>query len=350
MTNGDNIQKAREAFYDEISGAGLAPLWTVLSSLVSSEPRPRMLPASWRYQCVREYLMKAGDLIGAEEAERRVLMLENPAARGQARITQSLYAGLQLILPGEIAPCHRHTQSALRFVMEGEGAYTAVDGEKAFMSRFDLVLTRARAWHEHGNASDGPMIWLDGLDIPMVSFFDASFSEKLPNGQSEHAETRPAGDTIRRHDAHLRLVAGAGESEQQDFFHYRFTEWRRALLEMTKQVWPDESDGVMMEFRNPRDGGSVMPTISAFCSFFPCGFSGQSRRTTEGVVSVVVEGEGEAQIGDELVALEPRTVLVTPPWTHRRVRARSDLILFSYSDRAAQQRLGLWRQEARGAS
>ena len=121
--------------------------------------------------------MEAGRLITAEEAERRVLILENPALRGQSCITASLYAGLQLILPGEVAPAHRHTQSALRLVLDGDGAYTAVDGERTTMRRGDFIITPSWTWHDHGNLGDQPVVWLDGLDIPIVRFFDAGFAE-----------------------------------------------------------------------------------------------------------------------------------------------------------------------------
>ncbi|MGH7030041.1 MAG: cupin domain-containing protein, partial [Stellaceae bacterium] len=120
----------REAFYRQISGSNLAPLWERLHGLVTAQPVTPCLPAIWRYREVRPYLMQAGGLISAEEATRRVLILENPGLKGQTSITHSLFAGLQLILPGEVAPAHRHTQSALRFIIEGSGAYTAVDGER----------------------------------------------------------------------------------------------------------------------------------------------------------------------------------------------------------------------------
>ena len=168
----------REAFYGAIAQLGLAPLWESLHVLVSRIPQTPALPAIWDYDgVVRPYLMQSGQLITAREAERRVLILENPGLRGKASITHSLYAGLQLILPGEIAPAHRHTQSALRFVIEGRGAYTAVEGERTLMQPGDFVITPSWTWHDHGNETDEPMVWLDGLDIPLVGFFDASFAE-----------------------------------------------------------------------------------------------------------------------------------------------------------------------------
>ena len=151
--------------------------------------------------------MRAGTLISASQAERRVLILENPGLPGHSGITPSLYAGLQLILPGEIAPAHRHTQCALRFVIEGEGAYTSVDGEKAIMHPFDLVLTPGGQWHDHGNTTKMPMIWLDGLDIPTVRHFDASFAEKY--AEDQFPQSVPAGDSLEVYGRNLRPLPRA---------------------------------------------------------------------------------------------------------------------------------------------
>src|SRR5881396_11319 len=124
----------REAFYKKIDGENLTALWTVMGDLITSEPKSACRPHLWKFDAVRAYMMEAGQLITAKEAERRVLILENPGLRGQSRITSSLYAGVQLVMPGEVAASHRHAASALRFVLEGEGtAYTAVDGERTTM-------------------------------------------------------------------------------------------------------------------------------------------------------------------------------------------------------------------------
>ena len=139
--------------YTEMQPRNLYPLWEVLGALVTPNPRSAAQVHRWRYADARAYLLRAGDLISAAQAERRVLIMENPGLPGTSSVTPSLYAGLQLILPGEVAPCHRHAQCALRFVMQGEGAFTAVDGEKAVMHTFDLVLTMARPW-QHLVAAD----------------------------------------------------------------------------------------------------------------------------------------------------------------------------------------------------
>ena len=186
----------RYGYYSRISAENMTPLWEVLSSLVPPHPRTQAKPAMWNYRQIREQVTEAGRLITAKEAERRVLILENPALRGQSCITQTLYAGLQLILPGEIAPAHRHTQSALRLVLDGEGAYTAVDGERTTMRRGDFIVTPAWTWHGHGNEGDQPVVWLDGLDIPIVRFLDAGFAEKSED--QTQRPLRPEGDALAR--------------------------------------------------------------------------------------------------------------------------------------------------------
>ncbi len=147
----DNSTEKRADFYRRIRQQHLTPLWEALHSLVPAQPAGGCQAALWRYRELRPFLLEAGDLISAEEAVRRVLVLENPDLPGQSAITPSLYAGLQLILPGEIAPSHRHTQSALRFVVEGYGAYTSVDGERTRMEPGDFIITPSWTWHDHGN-------------------------------------------------------------------------------------------------------------------------------------------------------------------------------------------------------
>src|SRR5579884_3592481 len=136
-----NVQAARQAYYDKAAKFNMAPLWEVLKDLVTPEPKTRCVPAIWKFADVKRLMLEAGDVITAEEAERRVLVLENPGEKGRSRITNSLFAGIQLIMPGEIADVHRHVASAIRFVLEGEGAYTAVEGEKTMMKHGDFMIT-----------------------------------------------------------------------------------------------------------------------------------------------------------------------------------------------------------------
>jgi len=334
-----------QALYAEMQPRSLYPLWEVMSALVTPYPRSPAQVHRWPYADARDYLLRAGDLITAAQAERRVLIMENPGLPGSSCATSSLYAGLQLILPGEIAPCHRHAQCALRFVMEGEGAFTAVDGEKAVMRPFDLVLTPGWQWHDHGNTSAQPMIWLDGLDIPTVLHFDASFAEHLPT--SAHPETVPAGDTAMRYGRNMRPMRGSTADRRpgnQPLFHYPYSEWRESLQTLARSGDPDPHFGHALEFTNPADGGAVMPTISAHVRLLPAGFTSRPRASTDGTVFVVVEGTGTARVANNDIALQPRDTLVVPSWRKLSFQANTDLVLFGYSDRVAQEKLGLFRE------
>ena len=343
---GANEQRAQlETLYAEMRPHSLYPLWEVLAALVTPTPRSAARPHRWEYAPARDYLLRAGDLISAEQAERRVLILENPGLAGTSAVVPSLYAGLQLILPGEVAPAHRHSQCALRFVLEGDGAFTAVDGEKAVMRPFDLVLTPNWQWHDHGNASASPMIWLDGLDIPTVRFYEASFAERLET--PAQSEAIPAGDSLSRYGRNLRPMRGTAADRRpshQPMFHYPYAEWRGSLRALAAAEAPDPHFGHALEFVNPADGGPVMPTIAAHVRHLPAGFETRPRRSTDGTVLVVVEGRGTARIEGVEYPLAERDLLVVPSWHALELRAATPLVLFGYSDKAAQEKLGLWRE------
>ena len=247
-------RSAREELYRDLAPLHLTPLWEVMSTLITPEPVSSAAVWRWRYDELRPWLMRAGEMISAKEAERRVLILENPGLPGQSRITNTLYAGLQLILPGEVAPSHRHTQSALRFIIEGDGAYTAVDGERASMSRGDLILTPSWTWHDHGNETDTPTVWLDGLDIPVAQFLDASFVERYP--EASQPVSRPPGDSAARYGRNMRPVDadGAGQAGASPVFRYAYAAYREALETMrARDQWgsvPRAQNGV----HQPVDG------------------------------------------------------------------------------------------------
>lgn len=333
----------RADYYGRIGGQHMTPLWEVLGALVPPSPRSPAQPHLWHYAALREQVLEAGRLISAEEAERRVLILENPALRGQSCITQSLYAGLQLILPGEVAPSHRHTQSALRLVLDGEGAYTAVDGERTTMRRGDFIITPAWTWHDHGNLGDEPVVWLDGLDIPIVRFLDAGFAER--SAQQTQAPLRPEGDALARYGANmLPLDYQPQPAEPTRVFVYPFERTKASLLAVSHGA-PDPHHGFKLRYVNPATGASPMPTIGAFAQRLPAGFETRPLRSTDGTVHVCLEGEGEARVGDATWRFRPNDVFVVPSWHPLQLRADRDALLFSFSDRPVQQALGLWREE-----
>src|SRR5436305_11789897 len=236
----------RQAFYKKIDGENLSALWNVLGALITPEPKSACQPFLWRFDAIRQRMTEAGKLISAKEAERRVLVLENPGLRGQSKITTDLYAGVQLVLPGEVAPAHRHTQSALRFVLEGAGAYTAVNGERTVMNEGDFIITPPWAWHDHGNQSDKPIFWLDGLDIPVVQFLDASFAEHLD--QDEQPIFRPVGDSDARYGANLLPIDHKPGGGSSPVFSYPYARTREALERLRRANAWDPCHGLKMRY------------------------------------------------------------------------------------------------------
>ena len=343
-STGSDPAGARKEFYRRMDRDNLAPLWEVLHALVPPQPQSPCKPGYWNYKAIRPYIMEAGRAISAKEAVRRVLVLENPGLRGQSCITRSLYCGLQLILPGEIAPSHRHTQSALRFIVEGSGAYTAVNGERTTMHPGDFIITPAWTWHDHGNPGTEPVVWMDGLDINILALFDAQFAENYtadvqPVTRNEGSSFASYGNNL----APLDPVAPFGKASP--IFSYPYARSRETLAALANNGDPDPCHGWKMQFINPLSGGSAMPTIGAFIQLLPKGFRSSPYRSTDSTVYSVAEGTGKVKIANEEFAFQPRDTFVVPSWHAASLEAGDECVLFSYSDRPAQLALGLWREQ-----
>ena len=336
----------RAAFYRRMDADNLAPLWEVLHALVPPAPQSPCKPGHWDYQAIRPYIMESGRAITAREAVRRVLILENPGMRGQSAITRSLYCGLQLILPGEVAPSHRHTQSALRFVVEGSGAYTAVNGERTTMQPGDFIITPSWTWHDHGNEGSEPVVWMDGLDIQIVALFDAQFAENFP--EESQPVTTPEGTALAKYGSNLAPLDPVSPfGKTSPIFSYPYARSRETLEALSRRGDPDACHGWKMQFINPLSGGPAMPTIGAFIQLLPKGYGTTTYRSTDSTVYSVAEGSGTVRIGDASFSFRRRDTFVVPSWHPLRLEAAEDCVVFSYSDRPAQQALGLWREARR---
>jgi gentisate 1,2-dioxygenase len=338
----------RRAFYEKIDKKNLTALWLSLADLVTPEPKSPCQPASWNFNDIREYMLEAGSLITAKEAERRVLVLENPGLRGQSKITTDMYAGVQLVMPGEVAPAHRHTQSALRFVLEGEGAYTAVNGERTIMHEGDFIITPPWAWHDHGNPSPDPIFWLDGLDIPVIQSLDASFAEHLD--VDEQPITRLVGDSDARYGYNILPVDHRGGGGSSPVFNYPYSRTREALERLRRAEQWDPCHGLKMRYTNPITGNHAMATMATFIQLLPKSFTTSSYRSTDATIFVPIEGKGRSTISmrsgeDFVVEWNKRDIFVVPSW--HRVRHEpidGDAVIFSYSDRPIQEALHLFRE------
>ena len=340
MSSASVVTPARSQFSREVAALNLTPLWERVTRLA---PGTAAVPAIWRWAEVRPFLMRGTELISAREAERRVLMLENPALPGTTFIATTLFAGLQTILPGEIAPTHRHTPNALRFIVEGEGAYTTVDGDRTAMRPGDFVVTPGWTWHDHGNLGPEPVVWLDGLDTAFANMMGAHFREDYPD--ETQPATRAEGDAAARNGANLLPVDHRAAEHASLILSYPYQRAREALAQLALTGPPHPSHGYKLPYANPATGGHPFPTIAASMQWLRESFAGCSYRSTESTVFCVVEGRGSVAIGEEQFDFAPHDVFVVPAWEPYRLSAKGDCVLFSYSDRAAQERLGFWREQ-----
>lgn len=343
-------QALRQAFYERISEHHLAPLWEVIGKLLAHEPTTEALPHLWAYESMRPLLLESGEIISAQEAERRVLVLENPGLRGASKVSDALYAGLQLILPGETAPAHRHTPTAIRMIVEGSGGFTSVDGERVTMERGDLILTPSWTWHDHGHEGDGPMIWLDVLDLPLLAFLGPRFSEdsalrRLP-------ATRAAGESNARYGANMRPVGDRNRTLHSPVLRYPYARSRAALEQLGSTAELDPCFGAKLEYINPLSGDPAVPTLSTFLQWLPAGFTSQRYRATDSAVYSVVEGRGRTVVGEgedrAVLRWGPRDHFVVPRWMPHTHVCDEQAVLFSASDKGVQEKLGLWREERGG--
>jgi gentisate 1,2-dioxygenase len=330
-----STEASRTAFYDRIADDSLVALWTRLEALAPPEPVVTARPHLWPYERVRPALLESGSLISAQEAERRVLVLENPGLPGSSRITPMLYGGLQLILPGEVAPSHRHTISALRFIVEGSGAYTAVDGEPTQMHPGDFVITPAWSWHAHGHEGDGP-------DLGIVTSFNAVFFERHPHEHGPQAQ--PAGASGARYGSGLLPLQTDRSALNSPVFNYPYARTREALAALARSQAADPHFGHLLRYANPLNGGWAMATMATTMRLLPAGFETRPYRATEGIVFSVVEGRGSLEVGGQRIPFGPKDTFVVPGWLDYVLRADEEAVLFSYSDRAAQEKLGIFRE------
>ncbi|MCX5402160.1 cupin domain-containing protein [Streptomyces sp. NBC_00102] len=340
MTTDDNAYKALESL-------GAAPLWRFYGNLFPTQPKSRAVPYRWSWQELRPHLLHFSETLSLDEAERRVLMLVNPGLTDPPATVNTLYAGLQIILPGETAQAHRHTSNAFRFVLEGSGAWTTVDGERVFMSPGDLLLTPGWHWHDHTHEGDAPMIWLDALDYPLVNALEAGFYEKYP--QRLQPVTRP-DDAGSRQFLHGRLnpVWLTQDGPNSPVTRYTWEETRLALEGISDTAAGSAVDGIVLEYTNPWTGGPVMPTIGCRVQRLRPGFRGAGYRHTASTIFTVVRGEGTTIVDGERLEWSENDTFAVPGWTpyrHLNHSASDDAVLFSYSNEPVLRSLGLYRAE-----
>lgn len=305
-----------EKVFDEAEALSAVPFWPIAEKVRPNEPRPKAVPYLWRYQQLKALLDRAGGIeLGHDAAERRVFLLANPGI-GPTSTTDTVMAAIQMILPGEVAASHRHTAAAIRFVIEGEGAYTQVGGARMAMSPGDLVLTPSRLYHDHGSRAGGPVYWLDALDLPLYHVIPANFSNQYREAQYPAEDCSESPLVLKWVDMRRRLDSRSGTT-------------------------------ATLEYINPTNGGSILKTMRATATRMDAG-SGTTRfRETASGVYHVVAGRGESKIGDATLRWEAGDTFALPAWTayeHRNLGVDS-AYLFRIDERPTLEKLGMYVTE-----
>ena len=340
-----------KAYYKDLEKFEAAALWTVANKIEPWEPKSSSVPVLWRYQDLREPVLRSIDLVAPEKAGRRVIYLNNPGRQDVAAVCGWLYSGLQVMRAGEVASAHQHSASALRFIMEGKGAYTVVDGHKMTLGENDFVLTPNGSWHEHGvDASGTECIWQDGLDIPLVNALEANFYAVHPD-LKQKVNYAVDDSTYSWAAPGLQPSLHDWQKPYSPLLKYEWAPTYEALLKFSKATDGSPFDGVLMNYVNPQTGGPVMQTIGASMQMLRPGEKTRAHRHTGSFIYQCAKGEGYSIIGGRRFDWKQRDIFCVPAWAfheHGNASNTEDACLFCFNDLPVMNALGLYREEAFG--
>jgi gentisate 1,2-dioxygenase len=347
MTNTD-IDAAVETLRSDMKAGNLIPLWELEGEIMGLSPRPKTVPWLWHWEDLYGIAERAGELIPVERGgDRRAIALANPGQGGMPYATSTLWAAVQWLNGREVAPAHRHTSQAIRFIIDGAGSYSTVEGDKVFLERGDLVLTPPWLWHDHGSESDERAIWMDALDIPLNNYLDAPFFENYPHEKQEISK-HLNGTVLKYGVGTLRPAAEERQVKYPPMFTYKWADTERALINLA-EVESDPYDDVFMEYVNPQTGGPVMRTFSSNIQMLRPGCHTQAHRHTGSSVYLAFEGDGETVIDGVSFEWSSGDMFVVPSWaTHEHVNGSSSdrAILFSVTDAPLLKAVDKYRVEA----
>ena len=343
-----------ERLYADFARYNLMPLWTQTNDLMPFTPAPKAIPHLWRWADLYPLAKRSGDLVPVGRGgERRAIGLANPGLDGNAYISPTLWAAIQYLGPHETAPEHRHSQNAFRFVVEGEGVWTVVNGDPVRMSRGDFLLTPGWHFHGHQNATDHPMAWIDGLDIPFSRQMDVGFFEHGSERVTDYATPNVSrGERLWCHPG-LRPLSGLQDTVSSPIGAYRwaFTDQaltEQLLLEEEGQPATIEQGHAAVRYVNPTTGGDVMPTIRAEFHRLREGITTPMRREVGSSIFQVFEGRGLVTMGGTEHRLAKGDLFVVPSWCPWSFSAETSLDLFRFSDAPIMERLHFARTHVDG--
>lgn len=328
-------------FLAAMERSAVQPLWDRYHKILRTEPMAPDRPWLWHWSDLQSFIDRAANEVSMAEAERRVLMLVNPSFGGKVVTTTNLFAGIQILQPGESARPHRHTASAMRFVMEGTGAATIVEGQSCPMEPGDLILTPNWAWHEHVNHGSSRVVWLDGLDLPLAAHLGAIFAEGAgPSGYKPNVSAL-SSDAFAQ--GGVMPDCTIGDVPYSPMFRYP---WLKVIPAL--DAAPERADGSRrVRYTNPVDGGPVMTTLDCYAWRLARGRETARYRTTANAVYLVVEGDGTSCVGEQTFEWRKHDVFTVPYWNWTSHKAKSGQAhLFMFTDREILRRLGLLREES----
>lgn len=352
----------------EAEALSLIEFWAQRQDIELTKPRASAVPFRWRWADVKPRLEHASRIVPIEEAERRALICANPGLGGKRGASHSIFAAYARYNPGEVAPVHRHTPAASRFVLDGTGGYTVVEGEKITMNRGDLVLTPSGTWHDHGNEGKEGVVWLDVLDLPLVeamnaTIFEFDYVETSPLVlETSNSDVLPGriNQAVRLPGDHSRNLYGIGglkplfANHQRGLnphspqFYYRYADTRAALGRL-RGYEGSPYHGLILEFIDPTTGGPAMPTLSFRCQMIEAGRTTEPYRQLASTLFCVIEGEGYTEVEGERLDWRANDVFVVPNWHwhHHVSSGAGDAVLYAATDEHVMRKLGLYRHERR---
>ena len=340
------LQELPAEYLDELARQATMPLWPSLRNILPhGRPINRTVPHLWCYRQLRPLLLQAGELTPIEKAERRVLILANPGLEGAPFATPTIFFGLQLILPGESAPSHKHSVSAVRLIVEGESGFTTVGGERCPMEKGDVILTPAGRWHQHDHEGKGPMIWLDALDAPVVVGIEASYcTEGKPQARSDRPD---ASQTHYRRSGLVPYETLVRDPRDYPLLRFPWADVRAALEDLAGAA--GRNGPVQLAYVNPETGRECMPVLGFSALMLRPGEELRPRRRSACHGYLVVAGRGETEIDHTTLVWEENDVFVAPTHAavrHRNASTRERAFLIQVDDAPLQRKLGFYQEFA----
>ncbi|KAJ6440031.1 gentisate 1,2-dioxygenase [Purpureocillium lavendulum] len=303
-----------DEYLETLPSRHLEPLWSQMSMLAPHQPKPVARPHVWKHDEVMPCLAKAGEIVPEEKAERRVLILVNPSMKAPFT-TDTIYAGLQLVNPGETAPAHRHVASAFRFIIDGEG-FTAVEGQKLRLVRGDVIVTPTWHWHDHGNESEKPIVWLDVLDLPLFTYARVHFGEGY--GEKRYPSKY---DVFPHTYIPCKIWTGLGElTKLTDIYRpVEVSDWRHPWSETQSALDAQPGDHAVYHYRNDA-GQPLAATLGAQAERISPGVSTAPTQDIRSFIYHCYSGQGHTVVemqGGETVVLRwtERDTFAVPSWS-----------------------------------